>query len=1244
MATTKALELSQFSSGLIVDEATDIATLGVEVGVDELKIGNTTVIDSARNATFTGFTSTGIDDNATATTLTITADGHIGVGVPTPSAWGGIADNVLEFAGGGHIFGVANDNYFSIGSNTYYDGTVWRYKTAGVASTMYHQDAGRHEFFTSPIATSANQEITTTIESLEINASGNLDVKTKLAVGYSDFTNIPTNGAAFLGNVGIGTNDPQAKLHIRDGIIEDVSGSIIRMDLSGINPFWEIQATNGGTSANRKLNFYAGGGANTNVMTLTQAGNVGIGITAPLTKLQVVGTTLLSSASTYGASTAAISVFNGSSSANYYKADNHYWQLASGTDTLTINSAGNVGIGNTSPQAKLDVLSGSGIAGGMYVAVTGETYGPNSISARASVYDVAGTVLRVGAHANGVNTGALINFNAYNSTDGATGAYVGAVAGPTGNGPANFVIGRRTSTQAWAESLRVDTSGNVGIGTTSPQAKLHIDAGSGAISIRDYKSIVYNLDASIPEGATYQRFSIGINTALTTFPRTAAYVKVTVVPNPDGGIGLVHSSTAEFNIWRVDGNNNADFKIVNVDNGTIGIATPVASGNTILFGFTMPNNGTGTTPTLTIKIEIIARDVANYVITPITGAVAHTGTVLSGYKIITSGTTPTKVGIGTTSPYTALHVAGGHLIANVADTAVTDSTTDSKNTGFGFKVAAGNVLGALINSTANGNWGADINFNVRNSSGGTFPATPAMVVKSFGNVGINTTNPTQKLTVIGEIALGANASSQSSRISIADGLSGATDARFLFRNGTDTNAALRLVLNSADNVSLDAIQANNSAVQKNLLLQANGGNIFIATTSNTGGGRIDITGNATAVIQARSTTAGTGDGTADVTVTRAVTSGAQWWANARYDAFSHTWGYGGGATASTAMRITGSGNLAIGTTSNTTEKLNVNGALWLLGSDDANYSTLIGPRYDSGYPFTMRTRNNDSTAVEFLGIYADSGGANNRISLGSGGWPVCIGSTSGENRLSVIASGGSHTNGSLPSGITIYSGGTGNETGTALTFKDGLGPQGVAGVASFRRAASGGYARDLRFYVNNQAVQNGFQEALRITPDRKLGFGGVSDAQYSLHADSNANSSVGHIITGAVPGTANYATGAVLLHRLGQGVGFQFSGNFIVMSWTGSAYLNLYITARYNDDNIAWTVIDAPAPPNSSIAKTIVKLCTVTYSGASYLALVKDGGGTGNAHVNAFIAGSMPQIFEASSGTYTITTTHVTLN
>jgi hypothetical protein len=121
-------------------------------------------------------------------------------------------------------------------------------------------------------------------------AATNLLLQSSSGNGIGFLTNGGTTFNMFInssGNVGIGTASPSALLHLRNGNTEDVSGSIIRMDLSGINPYWEIQARNGSNGANRKLGFFTSASSG-DVMTLTQSGNVGIGTDSPGSILEVI--------------------------------------------------------------------------------------------------------------------------------------------------------------------------------------------------------------------------------------------------------------------------------------------------------------------------------------------------------------------------------------------------------------------------------------------------------------------------------------------------------------------------------------------------------------------------------------------------------------------------------------------------------------------------------------------------------------------------------------------------------------------------------------------------------------------------------------------------------------------------------------------------------------------------------------------------------------------------------------------
>ena len=142
---------------------------------------------------------------------------------------------------------------------------------------------------------------------------------------------------------------------------------------------------------------------------------------------------------------------------------------------MSILANGNVGIGTNNPTAKFHVNSTSTTALPYMTICAGETYGLTASSK--FEYAPKGTIhefaTNVGA---GINTALLFDMNAYNSIGSATNIFFGAVCGSGAPGTsANFVIGRRDTSTSWVETFRIDTTGNVGIGTNNPTSKLQVN-------------------------------------------------------------------------------------------------------------------------------------------------------------------------------------------------------------------------------------------------------------------------------------------------------------------------------------------------------------------------------------------------------------------------------------------------------------------------------------------------------------------------------------------------------------------------------------------------------------------------------------------------------------------------------------------------------------------------------------------------------------------------------------------------
>jgi len=399
--------------------------------------------------------------------------------------------NIISTAGGGGF--IAATNTLSLNANNI--GGIKIQNTGGVQFNQYGSGT-----FTG-----------TDTYNLSVDSSGNI-IETNPAVdgsGTLNYVSKWTPDGDTLGdsqifdngtNVGIGTTTPNTSLEVDGAIatttsdyVQGSTGSRLLFETSGSgNTHSYIQAqSSGGTSNVEDLALQLYGG------------NVGIGTDSPGEKLEVVGNAILDNSNAKlkikagGTGTAGSIDFTfDTDSTQYGLIDLNYNLrasqgfrikslypmtldavtaqkfLISGSEKMRIDSSGEVGIGTTNPGAKLDINNDVQI----------DTY-----SAGTTIAHNAGYIKLLSDAKSGWGPGDELGKIEFYSKDtsgiGTRNAASIRAVNNQGNGSSTTTFEGELAfytslyNTAEAEAVRIDSAGNVGIGTSSPNAKLDVNGG-----------------------------------------------------------------------------------------------------------------------------------------------------------------------------------------------------------------------------------------------------------------------------------------------------------------------------------------------------------------------------------------------------------------------------------------------------------------------------------------------------------------------------------------------------------------------------------------------------------------------------------------------------------------------------------------------------------------------------------------------------------------------------------------------
>jgi hypothetical protein len=618
------------------------------------------------------------------TRMTIDTNGNVGIGTVTPSATLHVKAND----------DAENAMAFWVVDKTHTNSIITAYENGDVkigSNFIYKDDLDRVGIgTTSPVG---KLDVTQSGGGVFINLQGNTSGNVKLrmspqgsstqssyieAINNGTNTDLKLNESLYLkhnGNVGIGTTNPSAALHIKASSLGQ-EGLIVENSLG--NQTAHIGHLTDGT-AYFKLADATGQNHtllrdNSDSYLNALGGNVGIGTTNPSAKLEI-------NSGTNDASLRLVSTdpYVDIKMSDDTTTDDGVRISNKGDDLLLQRTGGNVGIGTTSPEAKLEILNGSSTTN--VDALTFKWEHSNQTT---------GIEQRIKwRFGDDTTSNAFSSPSAYIGV-GKEGAYT-----IEGNRKAYISFGTENGSGYTAsEKMRIAANGNVGIGTTSPNATLDIQ-GTAKLNGADLATVDQlgggGIWAENTSGAYYNG-NVGIGT---TSPDSKLHLSTTGLD----GLRLSVDSQSYYHMIRPNG----DGLYIGADEDSSG--------------------GSGADIRLNIKGD-------------------------EKMRIDSNG----NVGIGTTSPSANLHVLKDMGSTNVdgsftlQKTAYTRSSSHPEGSGQ-FMTHKLHELSYSGDFSTNGNnhlndtiIGLDVNLDT--NAGGQYAA-----LFNGGHVGIGTTNPSAKLDI-----------------------------------------------------------------------------------------------------------------------------------------------------------------------------------------------------------------------------------------------------------------------------------------------------------------------------------------------------------------------------------------------------------------------------------------------------------------------------------------------------------------